>query len=63
MNPTDLTTEQLRPYASEYLRRIRLGKTAKPKVLRPCPKGCGLSLGARELRKHIPTCQARESKQ
>jgi len=27
-------------------------KSGRKKVLRPCPKGCGLELGAREMRDH-----------
>lgn len=54
--PAKCTLEELQPYASEYARRLRMGKTARPKVLKPCPK-CGKNFGARELRKHIPTCE------
>jgi len=27
-------------------------KSGRKKVMRPCPKGCGLELGAREMRIH-----------
>jgi hypothetical protein len=27
-------------------------KSGRKKILRPCPKGCGLELGAREMRDH-----------
>jgi hypothetical protein len=54
--PEDCTLKELRPYASEYARRLRLGKSSRPKILRPCHK-CGVDYGARDLRAHIPTCQ------
>jgi hypothetical protein len=54
-NPELCTDQELAPYAREYMRRLRAGHTARPKVLRPCPK-CGRPFGARELRKHIPDC-------
>jgi len=53
--PEKCTLDELKPYAAEYHRRIRLGKAGPPKVLRPCPK-CGEPYGARELRQHIPQC-------
>lgn len=55
--PSKCTLAELRPYAVEYARRMRLGYTARPKVLRPCPKGCGKEFGARDLRVHIPKCR------
>jgi len=54
--PADMTLPQLRPYASEYARRMREGYTARPKVMRPCPK-CGKQFGARDLREHKPRCK------
>lgn len=53
--PEKCTLTELEPYAREWLRRIRAGKTPRVKVMRPCPK-CALQFGARELRKHIPVC-------
>lgn len=45
---------------SEAARIMRSKQThlPKPKVLRPCPK-CEIPFGARELRKHIPTCKGK----
>lgn len=54
-SPDKCTIDELKPYASEYSRRLRLGKTARAKVVRVCPK-CGGQFGARELRAHIPKC-------
>lgn len=55
-NPAEMTTDELQPYASEFMRRQNLGRANKPQTLRPCPKGCGQMLGARALRAHIPRC-------
>jgi hypothetical protein len=49
--PEAMQTDELRPYASEYVRRIRRGRTARPKVMRKCEK-CGVDLGSREMRQH-----------
>jgi hypothetical protein len=54
--PEKCTVEELQPYHAEYVRRLRLGKTARPKVYKPCPKCDREDLGARELRAHIPVC-------
>jgi hypothetical protein len=40
--------------AASKLRRSKGGGAAK--VVRPCPK-CGQPFGAREMRKHVPTCK------
>lgn len=53
--PTQCTLEELEPYAREWMRRIRAGRSPRAKVLTPCPK-CGNKFGARDLRKHIPAC-------
>lgn len=55
-SPSKCTTEELEPYAREWMRRNRAGRTPRAKVLKPCPK-CEQSFGARELRKHIPVCR------
>jgi hypothetical protein len=46
----------------EYMRRLNLRRKriGNPKVLRPC-QWCGLELGAREMRQHIPNCEKRKS--
>lgn len=55
--PDKCTDAELEPYAREWLRRIRVGRSPRAKVLKPCPK-CGLEFGARELRQHRPVCPA-----
>lgn len=49
------TTEELEPYALEWLRRKRALVPSRQKVERPCPH-CGRSFGARDLRAHKPYC-------
>lgn len=56
-SPDKCTDAELEPYAREWMRRIRAGKSPRPKVLRACPK-CRLPFGARELRQHIPLCKS-----
>jgi hypothetical protein len=56
-----MTTAQLRPYASEYQRRMRARQADPPKVLRPC-KYCGQLFGAVELRGHNQPACRREQK-
>ena len=53
--PEDMTLDELRPYASEFIRRNRIGKTARPKALKPC-RDCGKMLGFMERRKPCPKC-------
>lgn len=52
------TTEELEPYALEWLRRKRAEVPSRPKVERPCPY-CERSFGARELRAHTPYCTSK----
>jgi hypothetical protein len=42
------------------LRKTRAG--GRPKKLSPCPKGCGLEFGAREIRAHAPLCTGAKPK-
>ena len=53
----DLTSIPDKELVSEHNRRIAVKRASPPraKVLRPCPK-CGRPFGARDLRKHVPTC-------
>jgi predicted RNA-binding Zn-ribbon protein involved in translation (DUF1610 family) len=52
--PEDMTLAELKPFMSEYIRRMRTGKTTNP-ILRPCTK-CGTLLNARQRRYACPKC-------
>jgi rRNA maturation endonuclease Nob1 len=55
--PADLTTDQLRPYAAEFARRVKV-RTPRARVERPCT-GCGRLLSSTERRKACQHCGTR----
>lgn len=53
----DMTLEELKPYVTEYYRRVRTQQAPpRGKVTSEC-KHCGKPFGARELRTHQPQCR------
>lgn len=55
--PIQMSDAELLPYVSEWQRRkIERQGNPRAKIMRPCKK-CGTLYGAREMRKHIPTCK------
>lgn len=43
-------------------RKTWTGAGGRPKILRPCPFGCGVKLGGREMRVHKPVCPKRSAR-
>jgi hypothetical protein len=56
-DPSDMTLKELKPFMAEYIRRKRKGRTARPRVMKPCPN-CGTELTATERRYKCRVCGA-----
>jgi len=61
MHPSEMTTEQLEPYAREWMRRRYSSLLPDRTKLAPC-KYCGEPMGARARRAHEPQCRIKEGR-
>jgi hypothetical protein len=61
--PTEMTTQELKPFVSEWFRRDLAARKRRPraKIKRPCPH-CNRPFGARDLKAHKPRCPKREQR-
>ena len=61
LDPRSLTLNELRPFASAYISKMRKGKPVRPRIELPCA-GCGRMLSARERRYACPDCGTQNRK-